>query len=155
MTLLNGAKTDPSGAVVLRIPCSNADGYVVYLINADGSKTKLNGSVQDGYFVVRTRSLGLIAVGTANSGGNNDNSGNPGIPGNPSSPQTGDNNNGGSGNSGNNDNNNNVSESSQTGVNTTPSMSEMITSKTSQPSIMVPYNQRRPAISAIRPYGFC
>lgn len=90
VTLLNGAKTDPSGAVVLRIPCSNADGYVVYLINADGSKTKLNGSVQDGYFVVRTRSLGLIAVGTANSSGNNDNPGNPGTPGNPSSPQTGD-----------------------------------------------------------------
>ena len=93
VTLLNGAKTDPSGAVVLRIPCSNADGYVVYLINADGSKTKLNGSVQDGYFVVRTRSLGLIAVGTANSGGDNDNPGNPGnpgTPGNPSSPQTGD-----------------------------------------------------------------
>lgn len=84
VTLLNGAKTDPSGAVVLRIPCSNADGYVVYLINADGSKTKLNGSVEDGYFVFRTRSLGLIAVGTANSNGGNGNSvnDNPGNGGN-------------------------------------------------------------------------
>lgn len=87
-TLVDGVETAPLGSVLLYIPCG-ADGLTVYRVNADGTKTLVKGEVQDGYYVIRTTSLGLFAmVGeTTGTPGGNDNQGNNG---NTTSPQTGD-----------------------------------------------------------------
>ena len=93
-TLVDGVETAPLGSVLLYIPCG-ADGLTVYRVNADGTKTLVKGEVQDGYYVIRTTSLGLFAmVGeTTGTPGGNDNQGgnqNQGNNGNTTSPQTGD-----------------------------------------------------------------
>ena len=62
MALVDGVETDPEGAVTLRIPCDNANA-VLYRINADGTKTLLKGSMEDGYYVFSTTKLGLFALG--------------------------------------------------------------------------------------------
>ena len=57
----------------------------LYRVNADGTKTLVRGEVQDGYYVVRTTSLGLFAMvseAAGTPGGNQD--------GNTTVPQTGD-----------------------------------------------------------------
>lgn len=62
VALVDGVETDPEGAVTLRIPCDNANA-VLYRINADGTKTLLKGSMEDGYYVFSTTKLGLFALG--------------------------------------------------------------------------------------------
>lgn len=62
VALVDGVETDPQGAVTLRIPCDNANA-VLYRINADGTKTLLKGSLEDGYYVFSTTKLGLFALG--------------------------------------------------------------------------------------------
>ena len=62
VALVDGVETDPEGAVTLRIPCDNANA-VLYRINADGTKTLLKGSLEDGYYVFSTTKLGLFALG--------------------------------------------------------------------------------------------
>ena len=62
VALVDGVETDPQGAVTLRIPCDNANA-VLYRINADGTKTLLKGSMEDGYYVFSTTKLGLFALG--------------------------------------------------------------------------------------------
>ena len=87
-TLVDGVETTPLGSVVLYIPCG-AEGMTLYRVNADGTKTLVRGEVQDGYYVVRTTSLGLFAmVGEAagTPGGTQDGNQN----GNTTVPQTGD-----------------------------------------------------------------
>ena len=89
--LVDGVETAPLGSVVLYIPCG-AEGMTLYRINADGTKTLVRGEVQDGYYVVRTTSLGLFAmVGEAagTPGGTQDGNQNS----NTNIPQTGDNSN--------------------------------------------------------------
>lgn len=91
VALVDGVETAPLGSVVLYIPCG-AEGMTLYRVNADGTKTLVKGEVQDGYYVVRTTSLGLFAmVGeTAGTSGGNDNQGGNQNQGNATSPQTGD-----------------------------------------------------------------
>ena len=89
--LVDGVDTAPLGSVVLYIPCG-AEGMTLYRVNADGTKTLVRGEVQDGYYVVRTTSLGLFAmVGEAagTPGGTQDGNQNS----NTNIPQTGDNSN--------------------------------------------------------------
>ena len=91
VALVDGVETAPLGSVVLYIPCG-AEGVTLYRVNADGTKTLVRGEVQDGYYVVRTTSLGLFAmVGEAagTPGGTQDGNQN----GNTTVPQTGDNSN--------------------------------------------------------------
>lgn len=88
VALVDGVETAPLGSVVLYIPCG-AEGMTLYRVNADGTKTLVRGEVQDGYYVVRTTSLGLFAmVGEAagTPGGTQDGNQN----GNTNIPQTGD-----------------------------------------------------------------
>ena len=89
--LVDGVETAPLGSVVLYIPCG-AEGMTLYRVNTDGTKTLVRGEVQDGYYVVRTTSLGLFAmVGEAagTPGGTQDGNQNS----NTNIPQTGDNSN--------------------------------------------------------------
>lgn len=91
VALVDGVETAPLGSVVLYIPCG-AEGMTLYRVNADGTKTLVRGEVQDGYYVVRTTSLGLFAmVGEAagTPGGTQDGNQNS----NTNIPQTGDNSN--------------------------------------------------------------
>lgn len=69
-TLVEGVETAPLGSVLLYIPCSE-DGLTLYRVNADGSKTLVKGEVQNGYYVVRTTSLGLFAMVGEVTGGSN------------------------------------------------------------------------------------
>ena len=91
VTLVDGVETAPLGSVLLYIPCGE-DGLTVYRVNADGTKTLVKGEVQDGYYVIRTTSLGLFAmVGeTITTPGGNDNQGGNQNQGNTDIPQTGD-----------------------------------------------------------------
>ena len=91
VALVDGVETAPLGSVVLYIPCG-AEGMTLYRVNADGTKTLVKGEVQDGYYVVRTTSLGLFAmVGeTAGTSGGNGNQGGNQNQGNTNIPQTGD-----------------------------------------------------------------
>lgn len=97
VTLVDGVETAPKGAVKVMIPC-DADGLTVYRINASGTKTLLNGTVENGYYIINTSSLGLFAIveaDVADNNGNNDNQGGEnGNGGNNNtdvnSPQTGD-----------------------------------------------------------------
>ncbi len=91
VALVDGVETAPLGSVVLYIPCG-AEGMTLYRVNADGTKTLVRGEVQNGYYVVRTTSLGLFAmVGeTAGTPGGNGNQGGNQNQGNATSPQTGD-----------------------------------------------------------------
>lgn len=85
-TLVEGVETAPLGSVLLYIPCGE-DGLTLYRVNADGSKTLVKGEVQNGYYVVRTTSLGLFAmVGEVTGGGNSGQNQN----GDTTIPQTGD-----------------------------------------------------------------
>ena len=70
ITLVEGVETAPLGSVLLYIPCSE-DGLTLYRVNADGSKTLVKGEVQNGYYVVRTTSLGLFAMVGEVTGGSN------------------------------------------------------------------------------------
>ena len=86
ITLVEGVETAPLGSVLLYIPCSE-DGLTLYRVNADGSKTLVKGEVQNGYYVVRTTSLGLFAmVGEVTGGSNSGQNQN----GDTTIPQTGD-----------------------------------------------------------------
>ena len=86
ITLVEGVETAPLGSVLLYIPCVE-DGLTLYRVNADGSKTLVKGEVQNGYYVVRTTSLGLFAmVGEVTGGGNSGQNQN----GDTTIPQTGD-----------------------------------------------------------------
>ena len=61
----------------------------LYRVNTDGTKTLVRGEVQDGYYVVRTTSLGLFAMVSEEAGtpgGTQDGNQN----GNTTVPQTGD-----------------------------------------------------------------
>ena len=69
-TLVEGVETAPLGSVLLYIPCGE-DGLTLYRVNADGSKTLVKGEVQNGYYVVRTTSLGLFAMVGEVTGGSN------------------------------------------------------------------------------------
>ena len=85
-TLVEGVETAPLGSVLLYIPCGE-DGLTLYRVNADGSKTLVKGEVQNGYYVVRTTSLGLFAmVGEVTGGSNSGQNQN----GDTTIPQTGD-----------------------------------------------------------------
>ena len=91
VALVDGVETAPLGSVVLYIPCG-AEGMTLYRVNADGTKTLVRGEVQDGYYVVRTTSLGLFAMvseaaGTTGGTQNGNQNSNTNIP------QTGDNSN--------------------------------------------------------------
>ncbi len=88
VALVDGVETAPLGSVVLYIPCG-AEGMTLYRVNADGTKTLVRGEVQDGYYVVRTTSLGLFAMvseAAGTPGGTQDGNQNS----NTTSPQTGD-----------------------------------------------------------------
>ena len=60
-TLLKGQETAPKGQVTLSIPCG-PEGLEIYRINDNGSKVKLVGEVQNGYYVVKTSKLGNFAI---------------------------------------------------------------------------------------------
>lgn len=54
-------EVEPQGVVTLSIPCTE-DGLLIYRINADGSKTLLQGTIENGYYVISTSALGLFAI---------------------------------------------------------------------------------------------
>lgn len=94
-----GAEVAPNGTIELSFPIHagyNADELFVYRINADGTKTRVNGTVADGYFTVVTRNAGNYALVEAGStitdAENTEQNGNTNIP-EINSPQTGDNSN--------------------------------------------------------------
>ncbi|SHH88373.1 Ig-like domain (group 2) [Sporobacter termitidis DSM 10068] len=58
---VDGKETAPEGAVTLYFPCGK-EGLTIYRINADGTRTALKGTVQDGYYVLSTSSLGLFSI---------------------------------------------------------------------------------------------
>ena len=97
-----GNAVAPNGTIKLSIPVPNGydtDNLFVYRINADGTKTRVNGTVDDGYFTVVTRNAGTYALveagstetdnGDNNQGGENGNGGNN-VNTDVNSPQTGD-----------------------------------------------------------------
>lgn len=89
--LVDGVETAPLGSVVLYIPCGT-EGMTLYRVNTDGTKTLVRGEVRDGYYVVRTTSLGLFAMvseAAGTPGGTQDGNQNS----NTNIPQTGDNSN--------------------------------------------------------------
>ena len=62
---VDGETVSPEGTIKLLLPCED-ENMTVYRINADGTKTRLNGKVEDGYYVVNTSQLGLfVLVGAA------------------------------------------------------------------------------------------
>ena len=88
VALVDGVETAPLGSVVLYIPCG-AEGMTLYRVNADGTKTLVRGEVQDGYYVVRTTSLGLFAM-VSEAAGTTGGTQNGNQNSNTTSPQTGD-----------------------------------------------------------------
>lgn len=95
----DGVEVQPNGTVTVSLPIPagyDADELFVYRINADGTKTRVNGTVADGYFTVVTRNAGNYALVEAGStitdAENTEQNGNTNVP-DTNSPQTGDNSN--------------------------------------------------------------
>ena len=90
----NGEEVQPQGMVTVSYPIP--EGYdaaklAVYRINEDGTKTKVNGTVENGYYTVIQKSFSTYALVEEGSTAPESTPATPGTtPSNPSAPQTGD-----------------------------------------------------------------